>query len=220
MRTIIFDLDGTLADTSADLAEAANACFRALGHGDVLDLEADAGLALHGARAMLREGFARLGTGGPEDVEREYPKFIRYYASNLHVHSRLYPGVEAVLDGLRTDGYRLAICTNKPFTQAEALVRSLGIGHLFGALIGADTLPTRKPDPAPMHEAVRLAGGDSARAVMVGDTANDRAAARNAVMPCILVTFGPNGDQMAGLEPEATIGHFGELPEVVVRLIG
>jgi phosphoglycolate phosphatase len=96
----------------------------------------------------------------------------------------------------------------------------LGVLDAFGALIGADTLPVRKPDPEPLREAVRRAGGDPARSLLVGDTVTDRETSRAAGVPSILVTFGPGGQGVAALEPEAMIANYGELSDVVRGLIG
>jgi len=90
----------------------------------------------------------------------------------------------------------------------------------FIALTGADTLAVRKPDPEHLTETVRRAGGDPARALLVGDSDTDRETARAAGVPAVLVGFGPAGADVAALKPEAIIGHFDELPGVVARLIG
>ena len=220
MRTVVFDLDGTLADTSADLIAAANVCFRARGLGDVLDPVADARTAFRGARAMLRLGFARSGAGGAAEVEADYPRLLDAYASALDVHSRLYPGAAAAVERLGVAGYATAICTNKPEAMAEELLTRLGVRSLFGSLIGADTLPVRKPDPAPLVAAVDRAGGDVARAMLVGDTETDRETARAAGVPCLLVTFGPDGRGVEALAPEATLDHYDALDRAVAELIG
>ena len=218
MRTVVFDLDGTLADTSADLLAAANACFRAMGHGDLLD-GGDALTAFHGGRAMLRLGFARLGRDADEaEVDRQYPRLLGAYADAIAVHTRLYPGAVAAVEGLRQAGFATAICTNKPEALAVALVRRLGIADLFGALVGADTLAVRKPDPAPLVAAIRRAGGDPARALLVGDTATDRETGRAAGVPVALVTFGPEGRGIARLEPEALLERFDDLAALAERL--
>ena len=220
MRTVVFDLDGTLADTSADLIAAANVCFRARGLGDLLDPRGDARTAFRGARAMLALGFARSGAGGTAEVEEEYPRLLAAYAGALDVHSRLYPGARSAVERLLADGYATAVCTNKPEAMAEALLDSLGVRSLFGALIGADTLPVRKPDPAPLVAAVDRAGGALARAMLVGDTETDRETARAAGVPCLLVTFGPDGRGVEALAPEATLDHFDALGRTVAALIG
>ncbi len=103
--TVVFDLDGTLADTSGDLIAAANACFRARGLGELLDRQADALIAFHGGRAMLRAGYARIPDEmllPPEAEEQDVPRLLEYYFNHLAIHSRLYPGVERELDRLST----------------------------------------------------------------------------------------------------------------------
>lgn len=221
MRTVVFDLDGTLADTSGDLIAAANACFHKLGVRDLLDPVADAGVALRGGRAMLTLGMDRLGRAeDAAEIERQYPILLEAYAEAIDVHTTLYPGAMAAVEGLIMAGYRVAICTNKPERLARLLMQRLGVLDAFAALTGADTLAVRKPDPEHLRETVRRAGGDPVRSLLVGDTATDRDTARAAGVPSVLVGFGPNGGAVAELAPEAVIGHYDELRDVVTRLIG
>lgn len=211
MRTVIFDLDGTLADTSRDLIAAANSCFRDLGLGDVLDPVADAGTAFKGGRAMLTLGFGRTGSHGPDEIDRQYPALLAAYARDIDRYTVLYPGAIEAVERLRADGWAVGICTNKPEAMADELLRRLGVRGLFASLIGADTLPVRKPDAAPVLAAIERAGGDAKRACLVGDTATDRDAARNAGIRSILVTFGPAGDSVALLEPDGMMAEYGSL---------
>lgn len=220
MKTVVFDLDGTLADTSADLIEAANACFRGLGHGDLLHPVDDALTAFHGGRAMLRLGFSRLGRVDEAVVDAQYPVLLAAYAAGIDTHTRLYPGAVEAVEALRTAGFATAICTNKPEGLAEILLQRLGVRGLFAALIGADTLPTRKPDPAPYLAAVRQAGGDPARSMLIGDTDTDRRTAAAAGVPCVLVSFGPEGPGIARLAPEAMLHDYRDLPALAARLLG
>lgn len=220
MATVVFDLDGTLADTSGDLIAAANACFRDMGAGDMLDAATDAGTALRGGRAMLGLGLERLGRADDfDEIDRQYPRLLEAYATAIDTHTRFYPEAMETVEALRRDGFKVAICTNKPERLARLLMTRLGVLETFGALIGADTLPVRKPDPEPLREAVRRAGGDPARCVLVGDTVTDRETSRAAGVPSILVTFGPGAHAVPGLAPEATIAHFDELPGVVRRFL-
>ena len=97
---------------------------------------------------------------------------------------------------------------------------ALGAREAFGALVGADTLPVRKPDPEPLRETARRLGGDPARTVLIGDSDTDRNTARAAGVPSVLVTFGPSGADMAALEPEALLEDYADLPDLVQELIG
>lgn len=221
MRTVVFDLDGTLADTSGDLIASANACFSGLGLGQPLDPVADALTAFAGGRAMLRLGFGRLGMAWTEaDVDAQYPVLLGAYGDAIDIHTRLYPGAVAAVEALRGAGFRTAICTNKPEGLAETLCQRLGIRDLFGALIGADTLPVRKPDPAPYRAAVMQAGGAVARSVLIGDTVTDRDTARAAGVPVVLVSFGPEGEGVARMSPDALLRDYADLPELAQRLLG
>jgi len=220
MATVVFDLDGTLADTSGDLIAAANHVLRARGVGDGLDPATDAATAFQGGRAMLRLGFARgLGAVDEREVEAGYPALLEAYAGALAVHTRLYPGAAAALARLRAAGYRTAVCTNKPAALAERLIASLGLAGMLDGIVGADTLPVRKPDPAPLAEAVRRAGGPPGQAVLVGDTETDRATARNAGVPSVLVTFGPAGRGVTALAPEALLDDYDALDAVLAPLL-
>ena len=218
MKTVIFDLDGTLADTSRDLVAAANVCFAALGLGDLLDPVTDAGTALRGGRAMLALGFSRVQGFGPADVSRQYPLLLDAYAKGIDRHTTMYPGAMAAVERLKSMGYAVGICTNKPEGLAQELLTRLGVRDAFGALVGADTLAVRKPDPAPLWETVRRLGGDLARTCLVGDSDTDRKTAAAADVPSILVTFGPAGGDMAALNPAALLHHFDDLPDVVAGL--
>ncbi|WP_372885550.1 HAD-IA family hydrolase [Shimia sp.] len=220
MRTVIFDLDGTLADTSGDLLAAANACFRAMGAGDVLHPATDAATALRGGKAMLTLGLTRLGRMDAALVERFYPMLLEAYGAAIDHHTVLYPGAIEAVEELGALGYGVGICTNKPEALAEKLMTSLGVRGAFGALVGADTLTVRKPDPAPLIETARRLGGDPRHTVLIGDSVTDRETARSAGVPSVLVTFGPSGEDMAALHPEALLDDFGDLAALVQRLIG
>ncbi len=218
MRAVIFDLDGTLADTSGDLIAAANTCFRGLGLGDLLDPVADAGTALRGGRAMLTLGFSRVDGFDDTHVDEQYPVLLRAYGEAIDTYTTLYNGAMSCISRLKTAGYVVGICTNKPEGLAETLMRNLGVRDEFASLVGADTLPVRKPNPDPFFEAVRRAGGDPKRAVLIGDTATDRETSRAAGVPSVLVTFGPGDHDVRDLEPEATIDHFDHLFDVIEGL--
>ncbi|WP_170400345.1 HAD-IA family hydrolase [Ruegeria arenilitoris] len=220
MRTVIFDLDGTLADTSGDLLAAANHCFRQMGHGDVLVHEQDAAVALRGGRMMLTHGLRRVGAYDEDTVHAYYPTLLEAYSQAIDTHTQFYPGALDAVEVLRSAGYGVGICTNKPEALAHQLLTQMGVRDAFASLVGADTLPVRKPDPEPLREAARRAGGHPDLCVLIGDSDTDRNTARAAGVPSVLVTFGPSGDDMAALEPEALLHHFDDLHSVVEGLIG
>ncbi|MCV2893963.1 HAD-IA family hydrolase [Lentibacter sp. XHP0401] len=218
METVIFDLDGTLADTSGDLLAAANACFRQMGEGDVLT-PADAGVALRGGKFMLRAGLERLGRPDEAVIEAYYPVLLAAYGEALDTHTVFYDGALEAVEALKSDGFGVGICTNKPEGLAVELMHRLGALDRFASLVGADTLAVRKPDPEPLFEAARRAGGAPERCLLVGDSDTDRNTARAAGVPSVLVTFGPSGEDMAALEPEALLHDFADLPAIARQLL-
>jgi phosphoglycolate phosphatase len=218
MAAVIFDLDGTLADTSGDLLAAANHCFRDMGLGDVLGPQ-DAGIALRGGRAMLRAGLTRVDHLDDAVVDRYYPILLDAYGAAISVHTYIYPGAMEAIKVLKSQGYGVGICTNKPAELADQLLRDLGVRDVFGSLVGADTLPVRKPDPAPLLEAARRLGGDPRACILIGDSDTDRNTARAAAVPSVLVTFGPAGGDMVALEPEALLDDYSALPAVTAALM-
>lgn len=219
MRTVIFDLDGTLADTSGDLLAAANACFRQMGLGDVLTHPQDAGVALRGGRMMLSHGLKRTNQFCEATVDEFYPVLLEAYRGAIDHHTVLYPGAMDAVEALKSAGFGVGICTNKPEALADQLMRSLGVRDAFASLVGADTLPVRKPDPEPLFEAARRAGGDPVRTLLVGDSDTDRKTSAAAGVASVLVTFGPSGEDMAALKPEALLHDFGDLADIAARLL-
>ena len=217
MRAVIFDLDGTLADTSGDLLAAANHCFGLMGLGNVLG-PGDEAIALRGGRRMLREGLQRTGGVNEEAIERYYPVLLDAYRESICVHTALYPGAMEAVAELRARDIAVGICTNKPEALADQLLCELGVRDAFAALVGADTLPVRKPDPEHLHHTARQLG--ATRYVLVGDSDTDRETARAAGAPSVLVTFGPAGADMAALAPEALLEDYAQLPDLAEELLG
>ena len=219
-RCVIFDLDGTLADTSGDLIAAANAAFLHLRRDTALDPASaeDRAAALKGGRSMLRRGLAKLGAVDDDEVDRGYQPLLDAYDRDIARHTTFYPGALDAVRRLRARGDAVGICTNKPEALAEKLMAALGARDLFDSLVGADTLAVRKPHPEHLTESVARAGGDMARTVLIGDTDTDRKTARAAGVPCILVTFAPAGRSVAELSPEALLDDYDELERVLAGL--
>lgn len=218
-RGALFDLDGTLADTAADLIAAANRALEGAGLSGRLDPGGDAGVSGRGGRAMLRLGLERSGrAAGETAVEALYAPFLEHYEAGIAETSRLFPGAEAALEALSGAGWRLAVCTNKPERLARLLLGELGVLERFAAVIGADTLPVRKPDPRPVWAAIERAGAARELSLLVGDTVTDREAARAAGIPCVLMDFGLSADDLASLGAEAVTGDYAALPGLLERL--
>jgi len=219
-RSAIFDLDGTLAHTAPDLVGAANDLMdeQGLPHLDVSVAEKTAGF---GAKALIRAAFENAHERYDDArVDALFQPFLDRYAARISDESHLYAGAEEVLDQLASDGWLLGICTNKPEALALDLMKALGALDRFGALLGADTLPVRKPDPTHLFETITRIGGDPASAVMVGDTDTDLKTARAAEIPCILTSFGYSHIPVARLKPDAVVDHFHQIPaalEVCIR---
>lgn len=222
MRGAIFDLDGTLADTAGDLLAAANAVLAPRGL-PLLDPVRDRAVAGRGGRAMIRQALARLETP-PGEAEVEaiadalYPEFLAVYEAGLDRESRLFEGARECLEALAGAGWRLGVCTNKPERLALMLLERLGVLGMFGAVLGADSLAVRKPDPTHFRETARRAGAAPERSVMLGDTRADLECARRAGVPCVLVSFGFAAEPLDELAPDAVAAHFREIPGLLERL--
>jgi phosphoglycolate phosphatase len=212
---VAFDLDGTLADTAPDLAASLNHALAALGRPRV-PAESVRHLVGHGARALLRRGLATSGEAPEELVDEGYPIFIDFYAGHICDGTRPYAGAEAALDALRAEGARLALCTNKPERLTRLLLDALGWGKRFDSVVGGDTLAVRKPDPAPLHEAIARAGGGCA--AFVGDSITDADTARAARLPFVAVSFGFRDRPVEALGADAVIDEFARLAETLARL--
>jgi phosphoglycolate phosphatase len=212
---VAFDLDGTLADTAADLAAALNHALARLGRPQV-PAEDVRHLVGHGARALLRKGLGASGDASEALVEAGFPLFIEYYAANICRGTRPFPGVEAALDSLRDAGARLAVCTNKVERLTHLLLGALGWEGRFDAVVGGDTLAVRKPDPAPLLEAVARAGGG--RAAFVGDSITDAETARAARLPFVAVSFGFSDRPVEALGADAVIESYGDLLSALSQL--
>lgn len=214
-QVVAFDLDGTLADTAPDLTASLNHALGALGRSAVPH-ESVRHMVGHGARALLEKGLAATGGTSPELVDRGFPIFLDYYERHIADETRPYPGVEAAMDVLAARGVRLAVCTNKLESLARDLIGALGWSGRFAAIIGGDTLPIRKPDPAPLFAAIAAAGGG--RAAFVGDSITDTDTARAAAIPCVAVSFGFSDRPPEQLGADRLIDHFDDLIAALEQL--
>ncbi|PTM95173.1 HAD family hydrolase [Mycoplana dimorpha] len=217
---VVFDLDGTLVDTAPDLVSSLNHTIGTAGLAPVTYTDLTY-LVGHGGQVMIERAFKLRGRElAREDLAGMLEIFVDHYAQGMPGESRPYPGLIDALARLDAAGFRLAVCTNKMEGLARRLIDGLGLTARFAAITGGDTFPVRKPDASHLLETVRLAGGDPARAVMVGDSLNDVLVARNAGVPSIGVPFGYSDVAIDALEPTHVIESFDELgPDLVHSLI-
>ena len=217
-RTVIFDLDGTLVDTSPDLTAALNAVLVAAGRRPLPEEEVRP-LVGRGAQALIERGMEA--TGEPVDQTR-IPKllqdFVDHYGANIAAGSRPFPGAEKAIRRLIAANHPLGICTNKPEALSFKLMDALNLRRFFPVILGADSQPYRKPDPRHLLDAIAKLGGDAKNAVMIGDSETDVKTARAARVPVVLVSFGYTEIPVQELGGDAVIDHFDALDAALSRL--
>jgi phosphoglycolate phosphatase len=217
--TAVFDLDGTIADTAGDLADAANAALMSEGFAAV-PAAAIAKSAGYGTRAMLRSGLLAGGyNADAEQMLRMSDKLVAHYEDNIAHKSQLFPGFAEAAGLLQARGAKLVLCTNKRERLTAKLLSALAIGGLFEAVAGGDTFPFHKPDPRHISELVQLAGGTLSSAVMVGDSESDVDAAKAAGIPVIAASFGYASVPASELGADAVLNRFDELPALISALL-
>jgi phosphoglycolate phosphatase len=194
-RGVLLDLDGTLIDSASDIRAALN---RTLAHfgAPVASLAEVRGWIGDGAMALLLRALEDRGlTLSAVEMEAWFSFFRDRYAEHAAVETTIYPGVVAALAQWREAGVRVAVVTNKPERPARLALQALGLAASVDAVVGGDTLPYRKPHPAPLREAMARAG--ITRAVLVGDGLADRDAARAAAMPFLWCAWGYGRPEVA-----------------------
>jgi phosphoglycolate phosphatase len=215
---LVFDLDGTLADTAADLVGTLNVILGGEGLPPA-PFASTRKLIGAGARALIARGFAAAGRDlSSDELQRLFAAFISRYEAHIADETKLFPGVEAALDRFASSGFVLAVCTNKFERTSRLLLEELGVAWRFQAICGQDTFNVAKPDPKVLLSTIARAGGDPGRATMIGDSATDVATARAAGAPVIAVDFGYSDAPAAELGADRVVSHFDELWGAVAAL--
>lgn len=215
IRLILYDLDGTLVDSREDLANAVNRTLNDLGLPTRSNTELY-GFVGNGVRMLLARA---VGENRPEQLAEALGVFRSHYLTHLTDHSRLYPGVEHVLSAFSDRGQ--AIVTNKPMIYTRGVVDNLGLAGRVGLVLGGDSTPHLKPNPAMLHAALAHFGAEPDEAVMVGDGVPDIEAARAAGIPSIILTCGMSDpDRLRAARPDYLIDHIGQVVSVVGELEG
>ena len=218
IRTVIFDLDGTLIDSAPEIGTAVNQLLAIHGR-PAVSVEQIRTMVGDGSPVLIRKAFAATGQDlDPDDAPAVLDQFIGIYESQGADPHSLYPGVTATLEKLHIQGLRLGLCTNKPERVTLEVLTQLGLRRFFGAVAGGDTLPVRKPDGRHIAWVVEQLEADIGSAIMVGDHDNDVAAARSAGLPVVAVSYGYPRTPVAALGADMVIDRFGDLVDVLERL--
>ncbi|ACK49100.1 HAD-superfamily hydrolase, subfamily IA, variant 1 [Methylocella silvestris BL2] len=215
---LVFDLDGTLADTAADLVSTLNAILTQEGLAAVSFKDARAMVGA-GAKALLQRGLKANDVVVEEErLDQLFADYLDHYEAHIADESVLYPGVTAALDRFEAAGWNFAVCTNKFEAPSRLLLTALGIADRFKAICGKDTFAVSKPEGDALLQTIAKAGGDPRRAIMVGDSKTDIDTAHNAKVPVVAVTFGYTDLPVETFEPDRIIGHFDALWDAVEEI--
>lgn len=214
-KLIIFDLDGTLANTAPDLLGTLTRITKSYSLSS-LGMDQFGQIIGHGAKAMIKRAFELSNqTLDDKTLENLFNEFLQDYAANIANETTLFDGVLDAIDTLKTKGYSFALCTNKTEGMARLLLEELGVADRFKSITGGDTFEFRKPDARHLQETAQLAGFDVSNAIMIGDSATDINAALNAKIPSVAVTFGYSDLPIKDLGATRIISNFRELPDAI-----
>ena len=214
---LVFDLDGTMIDTAADLIAALNTTMAQIGLPAIPVAEVGH-LVGAGGRVMIERGLRHHGIDpASRDLDALQATFVAVYGEAMPGVSRPFPGLLPALDRFEAAGWRLAVCTNKTEALSRRLLAGLGLTDRLAAICGGDTFARRKPHADHLLGTIRAAGGHPDHAVMVGDSRADIEAARNAGVPVVGVTFGYTDTPVADLRPDEVISRFDDLWDAVAR---
>jgi phosphoglycolate phosphatase len=215
-RFIVFDLDGTLVDSLADIAAALNGALQEIGAAP-LPLGIVRGMVGDGSPVLVCRALAASGIA-PDRLAERLARFGALYEAAPVARTVVYPGVRETLATLAAEGRRLGICTNKQQGATLAVLHELRLQDYFAAVLGGDAAPARKPDPRHLLAVLAALGGRPADSVMVGDHENDIAAARGAGARSILVRYGYARGRLADIPADRQIDAFDELPAALALL--
>jgi phosphoglycolate phosphatase len=215
---LVFDLDGTLADTAGDLILTLNFILAREGLSG-LSLAQGRPMVGGGAKVLIERGLAANGIIASEArLEEMFNDFLARYEAHICDETVLYPGVIDALDRFEAAGWDFAVCTNKIEHPSLKLLTALGVAHRFKAICGKDTFATSKPDGEALLQTIMRAGGDRQKSIMVGDTKTDIDTARNAKVPVVAVNFGYADRPVEQFKPDRVIKHFDDLWDAVEAL--
>jgi phosphoglycolate phosphatase len=210
IQLIVFDLDGTLADTKKDLALSVNAMRESMGLGP-LPLGAVTSYVGHGVSVLVKR---TLGASAPDsEVEKGLALFLDYYAQHLLDNTVAYPGVRKALQEL--GNRKLAILTNKPARFSREIIAGLGLASFFFEIYGGDSFPFKKPDPIGVRTLMNRLAIPTEKTLMVGDSDTDVLTGRNAGVWTCGVTYGFGAQALEEAGPDLLLDNLRELPSIL-----
>ena len=216
LKGLVLDLDGTLVDSLPDLLDVLNQVLGDFGVPKLTVAEAKPMIGDGTLKLVERALAARAVT--PDRIKPAQSRFLTLYEARPTRLSRLYPGVPEALTELSSAGWVCAVCTNKPERATRIMLSELDLDRFLRAVITGDTLPQKKPDPAPMRAALGALEVAPHRAIVAGDHANDLLAARGAGVRSIFANYGYGALTPDLPRPAAVIDAFGDLPAALARL--
>ena len=222
--TILFDLDGTLADTAPDLMKAHNHVMNKFGYSSK-NMDEIRNLVGRGAAVMIGRsiwGSARkeLSKISDEKIKKDMTKeFIKFYENNLVVETQLLKGVENFLLWAKSNNISMGVCTNKQEHLAIELLKKINIYDFFEYIAGGNTFDFCKPDPRHITNMVEIMGGDIRKTIMIGDSENDADAAKSAGVPMILVEDGYTEKKIDQIYHNHLIKDFVGLEKIVLKYL-
>jgi phosphoglycolate phosphatase len=212
---VVWDLDGTLVDSAADIATSLNRLLAEQGL-PVLDDDRVRSMIGEGVATLIRRGLAVHDmTPADATLDALVQRFLKIYSEVATVSTRLFPGVREALQSLSDAGVRQAICTNKPEAITRQVLAGLDIAGYFDVVVGGDTLPRNKPDPLPLRTVLGRLGASSEQALMVGDSAIDVVMAHATGVAVAFVTFGYGPEPPVSHRADFRIDDLAGLPAVV-----
>ncbi|MFL5239150.1 MAG: HAD-IA family hydrolase, partial [Rhizomicrobium sp.] len=219
LPALLFDLDGTLVDTAPDLLAALNAVLDSEDRPRI-DPQTLRHIVGHGARALIEQAMASTGAPAtPDHLSLLVDRFIDHYRNHLADNSLPFPDVVETLAGLRSQGARLAVLTNKPQELTVPILDALNLSQYFGVICGAGRYSFNKPDARVVAHVLEELGGSDEAAVMVGDSAVDVATARAARIPVILLSYGYTPEPPHKLGADAVVDAFSAVPQSASALL-
>lgn len=214
-KLFIFDLDGTLVDTAPDFKNSINYMLNELNESEV-SLEEIRNWVGYGARELIRRTVVDKNIPHDEQrIEEMLKIFLLHYTHNIDDDSVLFNNVRNVLEFLKNNGIKLAVCTNKMERLSNILLEKLNVLHMFDYLVGGDSLSKSKPDPYPLLNICEKLNTEISDSIMIGDSVTDLNAGKGAGMPVVLVSYGYTDNKDIYNEADLVINDFSQLKELV-----